>query len=279
MRRRTTIPPRSAAAAAAVAALVGCAGIAAAHEEILVQIAKIDERLAQGESSADLYLKRGELYRLHEEFARAFADYDQAESIDPQVEGLALERAAAFLETAEPAKALPILDKVLQGTPQHAPALTLRARGKAALGFPAEAAADLTKAIAATAEPRPDQYVERAQIQLSLPEGGPEAALAGLEEGIAHFGAAGLTLHEFALQIELDLGRQDAAAARAAKIVASQPANLRWHLRHAEILADLGRGGEAKAAAAEALERIEALPPARRRSAAMAEMEAKFRGY
>ena len=56
-----------------------------AHPGIDVQIADLTERIAATPNDARLYLRRGELYRLHRDWKEAESDLRHARKIDPEL--------------------------------------------------------------------------------------------------------------------------------------------------------------------------------------------------
>src|SRR5690349_12186236 len=73
----------------AVAACLSFIGsdLARAHGDIHLQIEQINPQIEKTPTAA-LYLKRGELYRLDEDFKAALADFDQVERLDPTLDAI-----------------------------------------------------------------------------------------------------------------------------------------------------------------------------------------------
>src|SRR6185503_1548367 len=63
-----------------------------AHEGLHEQIAELTKRIEADPVNAALYLKRGELYRLHEELEPAMRDYDRAAALDSRLHSVDLGR-------------------------------------------------------------------------------------------------------------------------------------------------------------------------------------------
>ena len=258
------------------AALLFTAGAprAAAHDGLHEQIAEVSARLKREPRSASLYLKRGELYRLHRDWRRAAADYDRAARLDPRLAAVDFARGRMFYEAGRHRAAKSALDRFLRAEPQHAEALTTRARVLARLGLRAEAAQDFTRALALA--PEPELFVERAAATAAAGAPHTREALRGLDEGIARHGPL-VTLQLPAIELELREGRYDAALARLDTVAAKSPRQESWLARRGDILLRAGRTQEARTAYAAALAALEKLPAPRRRTRAVVELETRVR--
>lgn len=247
--------------------------VAAAHGPLQEQIDALTEQIEQA-PSAQLYLRRGELHRLHEDWDAALSDYRRAARLAPAEDTLDFLRGRALLEAGRPAPAKLALERYLARHPDHAEALIVQARALRALGRYRAAAAAYTRAIDRLPRPEPDHYLERARIEAAA--GTIKPALAGLDAGIARLGPV-VTLQLYAIELELKQRRVDAALARLDRIAAQSPRKETWLARRGAILWDAGRRKEAGAAYAAALAAIEALPAPARRTRAITQLEAEVR--
>ena len=245
-----------------------------AHDGLHEQIAEVTARIRRDPKNAELYLKRGELYRLHRDWTRAAADYDRAARLRPHLAEIDFARGRMLFEAGRPRPAQIALDRFLHGQPEHVEALITRARVLVRLGQRAAGARDFTEALARS--PEPELFLERAQA-LSA-EGGAhlDEALRGLDEGIARHGPL-VTLQLYAIDLELRQRRYDAALARLETVAAQSPRKESWLARRGEILAQAGRAVEARQAFAAALAAVESLPAPRRRTRAVTALEARVR--
>jgi tetratricopeptide (TPR) repeat protein len=249
---------------ASMLALVAAAG-ALAHGDVHEQIEVLTRAIART-PSAELYLKRGELNRVHGDFGAALDDYESAEKLDPRMDAVWLCRGRALFESGHPETARVVLDEFLQRKPDHAEAHVVRARVHAKLGERRRALEDYDRAIALSAEPRPEHFVERATVLLELGE--PDAALAGLEAAMTRLGEIP-SLQLFALEAEVNLQRYDAALRRLDGVLARAERKEHWLAKRAEILAQAGRAAEAADAWRATLAAIQALPPRLREAPAV----------
>ena len=259
---RARTAARSRRAIAAVGAVTVCAlSVLWAHGDLHEQIAAASRAIAKQPRDAALYLVRGELHRAHHETAPALADYATALRLDPALDAAHLARGRLLLEAHRAADALPDLDRFLARRPDHADALVIRARARAAVGDAPHAREDYDGALSLAANP--DWFIERARLVRS--SAGAAAALHGLDEGLARLGPI-LTLTLEAIDCELMLGHHDAALARLDRLVTASGAHPHWSLRRGDILLAAGRTKDAHRAFSTAVEEIDALPPARRRT-------------
>jgi tetratricopeptide (TPR) repeat protein len=251
-------------------ALIGSvpSGPAAAHETPRARLAELSHALSENPGDASLYLLRGEEYRLSGHVAEASADYASAEALGADPQSLALCRAALALDRTDPALALDILAAPDDGaaSPQR---FRLQGRAYRDMGRFQAAAASFGKALAAAPHPRPGDYRD---LAFARRDGGdPEGALAALDAGIRALGPVA-SLVSPAVDLEIAQGRPGAALDRLDALAAS-PANL---ARRGDILALDGQPLAAQAAYTDALERLDALPPARRHTPASTTLAARL---
>jgi tetratricopeptide (TPR) repeat protein len=249
-----------------------------AHPGIDQQIADVTARIEEHPKDASLYLRRGELHRIHREWQLAEADFVAAGKLDDELAEVDLALGKLRLSAGKPEAALKPLDRYVAKRPEVAAGWLARGRARMAAGRYLEAAADLTRGIEHPRNPRPqpDDYIDRAR---ALESAGPDhldAALAGLDEGMVNLGPA-VTLQILAIELELERGNPDGALARVDRIAAQASRQETWLLRRGEILERAGRVGEARLAYRATLESIETLPPGKRRVRAVQRLEAEAR--
>ncbi len=276
---QTLRTPAGAAAWLVIVALAALTQPALAHPAIEVQIAALTERIENDPRNAVLYLQRGELHRVHRDWDAAMADYARAARLDPDFDTLHLARGRMLLEAGWPKSAKVALDRFLAGQPDHAGGRVIRARILAKLGRHRAAAEDYTRAIVLTRspdQPKPEHYLERARALAAVGGAHLAEALRGLDDGIARLGPL-VTLQLCAIELELTAKRYEAALARVDGIAAGAARKERWLARRGEILVQAGRPAEARAAFGQARAAIAALPPRRRATRAVAELEERIR--
>jgi uncharacterized protein HemY len=108
--------------------LFAAAPVARAHAPLPEDIARLTRQIKAQPRSAELYLQRGELWRLNGRAASARADFRRAEALDPRLERLPLCRAALDLDRGATGAALPPVSEFLRRHPADPEALRLSAR-------------------------------------------------------------------------------------------------------------------------------------------------------
>jgi tetratricopeptide (TPR) repeat protein len=248
------------------------------HPGIDEQIADVTASIREHPEDASLYLRRGELHRIHRDWRLAEADFIKAGKLDEELAEVDLALGKLRLSAGEPEAALEPLDRYVAQRPEVAAGWLARGRARMAAGRYLDAAADLTRGIEHPQNPRPqpDDYIDRAR---ALESAGPkhlDSALAGLDKGMADLGPA-VTLQILAIELELKRGNPDGALARIDRIAAQSRRQETWLLRRGEILEQVGRVEEARRAYRATLESIETLPPGKRRVRAVQRLEAEAR--
>jgi tetratricopeptide (TPR) repeat protein len=245
-----------------------------AHEGLHEQISAVTAHIKREPKNASLYLKRGELHRLHREWNLAFSDYKRAEQLNPRLDEVNLGRGSTYFDAGKPQQARIWLDRYLAARPNHVDALVTRARVLTKLKLPVEAATDYSRAIAKLAKPKPEYYIERAEAVVAGGRNGE--ALVGIDEGIKRLGPI-VTLELFAIDLETSRRNYDAALSRLELISAQSPRKDSWLARRGDILLLAGRKLEALGAFKAALAAIEALPANHRGTKATLELERRVR--
>ena len=248
---------------------------ARAHEGLHEQIVAITARIKRDPRNADLYLQRGELHRLHRDWARAAADYDRASRLQPSLAIVDLGRGKMLLESRRFRQAKVVLDRLLRQQPHNVEGLVTRGRVLAKIGARLESAKDFTEALTLAPAPEPELYLERAQV-LGGHERYIQEALRGLDEGIKELGPL-VTLELAAIDLELRGNNYDAALTRLDLITAQSERKETWLVRRGEILKAAGRHEEARKAFSAAIVAIESLPPERRQSRAITALQSRAR--
>ena len=247
-----------------------------AHGDFHTLITEANKLIDSLPNDPEGWLRRGELYRLHQQWEAAAADFEKAASMGAKQAALDLSWGRFWLDTNWPLSTRTAMDRLLAASPNHVEGHLLRGRALTRLGQHLEAAADFTRAIAATQEPGPDLFIERAQI---LAAGGPQesaAALATLDEGIKKLGPL-VTLQLTAIDLELKRKNFDAALERLDGVAVKSPRKETWLVRRGEVLMQANRPDEARKAYRDALASMQTLPPARRNVPAMVDLEKRIR--
>jgi tetratricopeptide (TPR) repeat protein len=244
------------------------------HAGVHERLKDMDKRIAADPENPDLYIKRGELQRLHRDWDAALADYERAADRSSDSERVSFVRGRMFFEAGRWSEAKTDLDWLLSVRPDHREGLLTRARLLVKLEQPLAAAADYDKVIAGLSSPTPEYYLERARALASAGPDHSSQALAGVDEGIKRLGAI-FTLIDFAIDLELKFDRPDRALSRLDQLRSSMSPE-RWFHRRGVILSRMGRTGEARESYAQALESFRAAPQRRRSTRAAKAFETEL---
>ncbi len=243
-----------------------------AHGVTSEQVKQLTAQIQRTPNNADLYLRRGELHRHLGHTKAALADFDKVQKLAPERLEVAVYRARLYLQANVPERAQLVLDRYLKLRPTHTEAVLLRAQANTKIGARALAIQDYTTALTRLAQPKPELFLARAQLQV---EGNQlAAALTGLDEGIAKLGSL-VTLQWLAIEVEMKRKRWDAALTRLDLLAAQSERKESWLVQRAEILLLAGRQEEAPHTLVAALQAIAALPDHLRRTPAIMTLEAK----
>lgn len=162
---------------------------ARAHSDLLLQIEQVDARIAAENPSADLLLKRGDLYRRHEDFAAAARDFEAARALSPDHELLDFYEGRLRLENGDPEAAELFLARYLSRHPHHARAWLLRGEAEIRLGNPGDAAEFFKQAIQTSSTPSPGLYRYYILATLATGETAWDSAQQSVDDGLDQFGA------------------------------------------------------------------------------------------
>jgi predicted negative regulator of RcsB-dependent stress response len=238
-----------------------------AHGDDQVLIDALTEELAKA-PEADLFIRRGELFRHHQEWTKADADFVAAARLEPKLTIVDFFRARLMLESGAPEKARPLVDRYIANAPDEAEGRFLRGDILAALDKHDAGALEYTEGIRRAPSPRPEHYLRRAKFLAAAPAADPARVLAALDEGIARVGPI-VSLVDYAITLELERKNYDAALARIATIMEHSPRRETWLVRRGDVLVKCGRTREAVASYRAALTAIEQLPPRYRETVPM----------
>jgi tetratricopeptide (TPR) repeat protein len=229
-----------------------------AHGDDQALIEALTEQLAKA-PEADLYIRRGELFRHQQQWEKADADFTSAARLDPALTLVDFFRARTQLEAGAPEKALPLVDRYLIGAPDEPEGRFLRGDILAALGRHDAGAQEYSAGIQRAPSPRPEHYLRRARFLAAAPAPDATRVIAALDEGIRRLGPV-IALIDYAISFEIERRNFDGALARIGQAMSHAPRRERWLARQGEILANSGRRAEAVAAYRAALAAIGDLP-------------------
>lgn len=258
---------------AAVVALL-LASPLVAHEGLHEQIAAMTARIAADPQNASLYVKRGELYRLHQEWPLAARDYDAAQQLDPNIHAIDLGRGTMLFESGNAAAAIASLQRYVANEPRDVHGHAALARALRAANEPNDAATQFAIAIEQSPDFNPDLIVEHAAALVAASR--RDDALAMLDRTMLERGPL-VSLHLAAIDIDVKAKQFDDALRRVDAAAANAERKETWLARRGDILLAAGRTDAARAAYQSSLAVIAALPPERRSTPALRELEQRLR--
>ena len=241
-----------------------------AHGALHEQIEALGKSIALAPRNPALYVKRGELLRMHQEWMAAASDFQQALAIDGKSADAVLGLVRLENDRGELARAEKLATEYLQARVDSEVGYRLRAEIRARAGL-AGAAADWAAAIKYSAEPAVEYYIGQAEA-LALSGGD---AVSTIDSGVARLGPL-VVLEQWAVEYLVKQRRWEAALARQERLVAGAPRKESALTRQAEILLAAGRRAQARAGFQAALAAWAQLPERLRQTKAMVELRARI---
>ena len=252
---------------------VATAGTACAHGLLHDRLAGVNRSIERAPGNAALYVKRGELHRLHNDWRAAEADFAAArrlapEAIDVELASSRLAADRGLLPDADAA-----LGRYLAARPDSEVALAARADLRVRMGLHSAAAADYASAIRVSSHPRVEYYLGQAQALANA--GDDSAALEVIAAGLARLGSLAV-LEQWRVETLVRARRWDDALAHLDLMLDRAPRKETGLTRRAEILLLAERSDEARAAFDAARSAWEALPERQRATQAMIELRRRI---
>jgi len=246
---------------------------AAAHEGLHEQIMRITERLAR-EPNAELFLQRGELHRLHGNWKSAERDYLRARKLHPGLTTVDLCRGLLSLDRGRGEEALKPLRRFVTSNAEDARGHLALARALSLTGKAAEAANAFAAAFEHIVDPDPDLLLQ--YVHAVAAARGPADALQQLDAWQTRIGPV-VTLQLAAIDLEVASGRYDEALRRIDAAMGGAVRKETWLERKRDILLRAGREADALLVYRAALEALSLLPPERRFTRGMQQLEERLR--
>lgn len=230
------------------------------------RLAEIERQIAQQPDTAALYEQRALIYYSHEDWQAALVDLEKADRLSQGQIDTDLLRGQALDAGGQTAAAKAVLDGFISRHPDHGGALASRARVWMKLKMPKDALIDFQSALSQTPNAEPDLVQEVVEALISQQQNEEAADL--LEVHLKRLGnSPGLVMK--ALELEVVLGRYDAALTRVNVLQQTAPRPEPWMAKRASVLAQAGRTRESQAAWQALITHIQALPNLERGAHAM----------
>ena len=241
--------------------LLACASLAAAHPAFEDIERHVDGIVAERPEDPVSYLTRAQTRRVARDWDGALVALEHAAAhgaAPVDVSGL---RGAVFLDAGWSGMALVEVDRALAIDPAQPQVQLLKGRACMALGRPEDAARAIALAIEGMTSPTPDHVLALRDARLAA--GDRAGAIAALDHGMTRIGLVP-SIALPAVDLELDLGREEAALRRIDALLATNPRNELWLARRGDVLDRLGRRDEARIARSDAIAAIRSRPDGRR---------------
>lgn len=167
--------------------LIGASAVWA-HPDVVIQINALTEQLEQAPDNSELLLKRGDLYRRHQDYTAAASDFDRVAEIAPDDVLLNFYQGRLKQETGHPEQADVLLDRYLERSPDHAKAWKLHGEVKLSLDDSDQAAIYFNQAISLSSSPSPELYRLWVMALVSAGDNNWQDAMKGVDEGLELYG-------------------------------------------------------------------------------------------
>ncbi|QQR89320.1 MAG: tetratricopeptide repeat protein [Myxococcales bacterium] len=245
-----------------------------AHGGVHERIDAVNRKIANDPGNAKLYLDRGELHASHGDFQSAYADYQLAKTLAPKLSEVDLYVGMLFAKKEEWQRAETNLSRFIKKQPKHAKARIERAAVYFKLNKTPQAVDDLSSAIVLGVA-SPKLYVQRAEWVASLGPQSFDRALAGIDDGLKALGPV-VSLMRFAIDLERKRGNYKKALERVQSLPQKMRTSPHGLVLKGDLLLESQKRQDAIMAYQSALAALEALPAARKRAPAMAELRAEL---
>jgi len=232
-----------------------------AHGPGMEKMDKISALLAEQGDQGFLYAERGHVFMDNQQWQEAMDDFNKAVQLDPGYVEYDLDRARLAYSAGNYLRALDFIDLFLLRHVNATEALLIRARSYRELGQYQLAVISyemaLTTLSIADGKASPEWYIEFAETLLLIGE--INKALQILQQGIGRLGTIGV-FQIMAADLEVSLGRYDAALNRIDQLLIQSQRKDLWLARRADILFQAGRHEEAEESYREAWAALRQLP-------------------
>ncbi len=201
-----------------------------AHPDLVLQIESLGIQLESNPTDSELLIKRGDLYRRHEDYPAAARDFAVARKIDPGDLLLDFYDAHLLFDSGKPEAAERHFEKYLISHPQHAKAWALRGETSIRLKQAEPAAVYFANAITYAQSASPSLYRSQILSLLSTGQARWGDASQVVDQGLAHFG-----LEVSLLGLGIDIALASNQPLRAMQYLETLPDALRklsqWQIR------------------------------------------------
>ncbi|NND45044.1 MAG: tetratricopeptide repeat protein, partial [Xanthomonadales bacterium] len=139
-----------------------------AHTDLQLQIAAITRQIEASPDAADLYLKRGDLHRRHQDWDAAAADFASVRRLASGLSETDWFEGRMRVDAGQFEAGERLLSRFLEANPGHTGALQARARSHWGQRAPGAAAHDYQQAIDRSESPAPALYRALVVTQVAM---------------------------------------------------------------------------------------------------------------
>lgn len=193
-----------------------------AHPDLMLQIESLGVQIEANPGNTELLIKRGDLYRRHEDYPSAARDLAAVRKVSPDNTLLDFYEGHLLFDSGDAAAADVHFKKYLKNYPGHAKAWALRGKANIRLKQAEPAAGYFEQAIHNTASPSPTLYRSLILALVSSGENKWDKASQVVDEGLRHFG-----LEVSLLGLGIDIALANNQALKAMQYLDSLPDALR----------------------------------------------------
>lgn len=208
-----------------------CFGVpAAAHPELAVQSAELDQALNEQPVNPELLIRRGDIHRREGHFAEAEQDFAAARLLEPDNPELDFYQGRLLLDMGQAEEADALLSRWLAAHPEQATAWLLRGDARMQMNQPLAAAEAYAHAIGLSERPSPGVYLLQAN---ALQVAGPahwQQALSVIDSALEKFPLE-VSLLGLGMDIALASGLRDLAGSYFERVPTAVRALPQWQAR------------------------------------------------
>ncbi len=249
---------------------------AIAHSDLTDRIEVLNHKINHNPESLALYMERGKIFRLRGNYQYALKDFQQVAKMEPSNIEAKYQQGLVLLNMGQPQKSLSMFNHVLKTNPTHPMALVNRARVFRSAENYENATADYVHALTLLSSPKPENYIELANIYIAFGESHYDDALSVLDSARQKLGIL-VQLQARAIDIDLLMKNKRSALQRVDLLLTTMKRKEKWLVKKADILLLMGKQAEATDNYRMALKSIEKLPRARRNVEAIKTLEENIR--
>ncbi|MGB4848188.1 MAG: hypothetical protein WBP41_09745 [Saprospiraceae bacterium] len=246
------------------------------HGDLDLRILEKSNQIATNPLDQELYLERGELYLLHEEFLNARLDFTFC--LDHKLDNtrVLLGMSKSLLNLNSPDSALQYVNRVLAGEENNLPALELKGTILSALGKYCDAASTMERLISLAERPSPALFLEASKDWESCSENGSsQKEIQLLNEGIRRIGPIGVIQQQLVSAYKRQ-DRYEEAIQIQSSIIEHSDLKIRPYFERAQLLIEMHWPDKAKEDLNIALLLIEQLPVQKKSLASIDNMRSEI---